>query len=476
MESRTRRAVAVAAGVLDRVGVIEEDRFRPTMGLAWPRIVTGFAIMSKQVADLAMVGWAVGTAAVAGLAFAYAYWQVAKYLSIGLAGGTISLVSQNYGGGASERAELVVKQSSVAAVAMAVPIVAAYVLFAEPLIAVFGGEAESIRHGAVYLVVVAPALLFEFQNLIASRTYAAVGDTYTPMVVRAGGGIANIALSGAFIFGLGLGVAGAALGTAIATAVVTVALAWGMVGRSYGGGRLAPCPVRFRFSGPYLDAELSRQLVAVSAPLMGRRLAQMAVVFPLLWIAAAFGPVVVAAFEVGRRVRDLINSFNWGLSIASSTLVGQHLGAGAEREAEGYGADIIRLTTVLYLLVGLAVIALATPIARVFVSTPTEVDRAATFVQVAAISAVAMGVDGAATGALRGAGDTRWPFVASLVGRYAVALPVAALGLVTPLAVVGLYLALFLETLVPAAINLWRFRSNRWKAVSREYRPTTDPG
>jgi Na+-driven multidrug efflux pump len=77
---------------------------------------------------------------------------------------------------------------------------------------------------------------------------------------------------------------------------------------------------------------------------------------------------------------------------------------------------------------------------------------------------------------LLGAGDTRWPFVASLLGRYAFALPAAALGLVTPLGVGGLYLALFLETSVPGGINYWLFHSGRWKAVSRRYRPSSDAG
>jgi glucosamine--fructose-6-phosphate aminotransferase (isomerizing) len=53
-----------------------------------------------------------------------------------------------------------------------------------------------------------------------------------------------------------------------------------------------------------------------------------------------------------------------------------------------------------------------------------------------------LGIDGSATGVLRGAGDTTCPFSASLVGRYGFALPVALLAtVVTPLGVVGLYLA-----------------------------------
>jgi len=60
---------------LDRLGIIDTERFRPTLDLAWPRVVTGFAIMSKQTADLAMVGIAVGTAGTAGLAFALGYTE-----------------------------------------------------------------------------------------------------------------------------------------------------------------------------------------------------------------------------------------------------------------------------------------------------------------------------------------------------------------------------------------------------------------
>jgi Na+-driven multidrug efflux pump len=97
----------------------------------------------------------------------------------------------------------------------------------------------------------------------------------------------------------------------------------------------------------------------------------------------------------------------------------------------------------------------------------------AQFVRVAAVSVVALGVDGSITGALRGAGDTRIPFVAALAGLYLVALPLAWLGTVVPtLGIGGLLLALLAETAVPMVVNLRRFRSNRWKVVSRDYRPS----
>ncbi|MFB6168823.1 MAG: MATE family efflux transporter [Haloferacaceae archaeon] len=462
---------AAIARLLARTGVIDERRLRATVDLAWPRVVTGVAIMSKRVVDLALVGFVLGSTAVAGVTVASAYWVLAKFAAIGLAGGTVSLVSQNYGGGDTDRAARVVTTSVLVAVLLSLPTTAAYVVAAEPLVALLGADAATVRFGSAYLAVVAPGLVFEFLNLIASRTYAGVGDTVTPMAVRAGGAATNIVLSGLFVLGLGMGVVGAALGTALATALVTAVFAWGMTGRSYAGRGASPVPLSA--DGLRLDRGLVGQVVRVASPLAARRVAQGLVVFPLLALAAAFGPVAVAAVGVARQVRALLNSFSWGFSIAASTLVGQALGRADESEAEAFGRGITRLSVVVFVVVAVVVVALAEPVASVFVA-PAEVALTGAFVAVAAVSVVPMGVDGSLTGTLRGAGDTRVPFAATLVGLYLGALPVAWLGTVTALGVAGLQAAFLVETVVPMAINFRRFRTNRWKAVSRAYRPDAD--
>lgn len=455
------------ARALDRFAVIEEHRVGPTVDLAWPRIVTGFARTSQQTVDLAMVGIVLGPPALAGLAFAYAYWQIGNLLSVGLAGGTISLVSQNVGAERTDRADLVLKQSVWLGLAIALPLMGLYAGFTRELIELLGGNPAAVSYGAAYLQVLVPALCFEFLNKIASRTFAGVGDTLTPMVIRAGGAGANVVFNAVLIFGFGMGVVGAALGTLVATVLVTLVFAWGLLGRSYPGRE--PVPVLFRLRGPHWDTGIARQLVRVSTPLMFRSLAKSVVIFPLLAVASTFGSVPVAAFEIGRRVRGVINSLGWGFSIAASTLVGQHLGAGDEAEAEAYGRDIIRFSLVAYILLAVVVVAFAPRIARLFVDDPATVSLAATFIRIAAVSVVGLGIDGSATGVLRGAGDTRWPFYATLVGLYVFALPVAYVGVVTTVGIAALYAALLVETLVPAVLTFYRFRTNRWKSVSRAF-------
>ncbi len=399
------------ATMLDRAGIINQNRLRATVNLAWPRIITGFAIMSKRTVDLAIVGIAVGI------------------------------------------------------------IVPVFVVAATDLIALVEGNPAVVSLGAAYLAVVAPGLLFEGINMIGSRTYAGVGDTVTPMLFRATGGVLNIILSAVLVFGTGLGVVGAALGTTIATAVVAVAFGWGLTGRN--DDSWTACPISLDQTAS-LEWDLTREVIEVSTPLIARRVAQGMVVFPLLAIASTFGPVTVAAVGVARQIRELLNSFTWGFSIASSTLVGQALGGGNESLATDYGREITLLSFIIYLGATTIVIALARPIANVFVGVDA-VALTATFVSIAAFSAIATGIDGSVTGALRGAGDTRIPFVTTLIGLYVVALPIAWIGTVTSLGATALLGALLAEKVIPMILNGARFRTGTWKRISRSYRPGPDP-
>ena len=451
---------------LARAGVIDARRAERTVSLAWPRVVTGIARLSQRVVDFAMVGTAVGPAALAGLAFALAYWQVGNVVSIGVSGGTISQVSHRFGAGDEAATDRAVKQGLLLALAISLPLAAVLVALPGELVGLLGGDPTTTAYGAAYLQVAAVALPFEFANKVSSRALVGADDARTPMVVRGLGAVANVAFNAAFVFGLGMGVVGAALGTVIATALVTAGFAWGsLAGRLPGTGAF---PIVLSVSGPYYDPADMRELVTISLPLIGRRLAGILVVFPLLAIAATFGPVVVAAFEVSRQIRALINAPNWGFSLAASSLVGQSLGGGDRAEALAYGRDVLRFAVVVFVVVSATVLVLARPVADVFVDGAATLDRTVPFVRVAAASAVAFGIDGAATGVLRGSGDTRWPFYGKLLGLYGAALPIAYLAVASPFGVVGpfgiaaLYAALFAETAVPAVVTYYRYRTGAW--------------
>ena len=456
---------------MSRLGLIERERVVETTRLAWPRIVTGLARMSKGAVDIAMVGTAVGSTAIAGVGFASPFWAVSWIVGAGVAGGCIALVSQCFGANAYDELELAVRSSVVLVLSLALPVAVVFFGFSEELISLLTADPEAIGYGSRYLELVAFGLPFGALNFVGSRVLVGADDAYTAMQIRAAGSVVNIVLNAVLIFWVGLGVAGAALGTVLASVIVTLVFATGLVTGNL--PVIGEFPVQIDPRGTYTDAETLRDLVKIGLPLGARNLAWNAAQYPMLAILALYGGEVVAGYVIARRIWGLLNTPGWGFGMASTSLVGQELGTSNEEAAELYGRDIVRFALGTYLLTSGAVALFAGPIVRLFVNDPTDpaVPVAVTLVYVSCIAVPFQGIAGSAAGPLNASGDTRVPFISRLVGMFCVGLPLAYLGTATPLGIWGVYLAVVSESFFPAAINYWRFTTGKWKQVSRQYRP-----
>ena len=474
---------------LARLGLIDEHRARRTTELAWPRIVTGLARMSKNAVDVAMVGVAVGSAAIAGVGFAGPFYGLAFSVGSGIAAGTIALVSQRYGAEAYEELGLAIRASTALVIIISLPIVAVFWTYSTELISLLTDNEAAIREGSAYLQIVSLAVPLAGLNLVGSRAMVGCDDSWIEMLVRAGGAVANIVLNAILIFGFGLGVEGAAMGTVLSNLFVTAAFAIGLA-----RGRLpgVPFPVQVDPRGTYLDLETFRQIIEIGLPVIGRNTTWTAAEFPMLAIVNIFGQDVVAAYVIARRIWGLMNTPGWGFGLASSSLVGQNLGTGDEATAEQYGREIIRHSVAVYAVSAIIVAVFAEPIVHAFVDDPTElsIPVAVALVYTACLAVLLQGVSGAASGPLDASGDTRWPFYSQVIGMFGVAIPLTYLGAaglsipafgpfpgfsLAPLGIGMLYLSFIAETAVPAAINYWRFTTGKWKAISREYRPDSAP-
>jgi len=466
------RLVVLAVGLLlARLGVIDRHRVVRTTDLAWPRIVTGIARMSKNAVDVAMVGVAIGTSAVAGVGFAGPFWGIAFAIGGGAAGGTIALVSQRYGAESFGELGDAVRAGVLLVVVASLPVTAVFYFVPHELISLLSSNERAIAYGADYLRIVGFGVPFAGLNLVASRVLVGCDDAYTAMQLRAGGAVANVVLNAGFIFGVGWGVEGAALGTVFSNLAVTTAFALGIA-----RGRLpvlGAFPVTIDPFGSYLSREMLSDLVEIGLAVGARNLVWVAAEFPMLFVLDIFGETTVAAFVIARRIWGIMNTPGWGFGLASSSLVGQALGSEDPAEAEAYARDIIRFSVGTYLVSAGLVAVVAPDIVALFVEDPTgpEVPIAVDLVYAACVAGVLQGVSGGAAGPLDAAGDTTVPFASQFVGMFLVAIPLAYLGATTALGLWGLYLAFFAETSIPASINYWRFRSGRWKRISEAYRP-----
>jgi len=470
------RIVLLTVGrLLSRLGLIEAERVDRAVDLSWPRIVTGLARMSKSTADVAMVGIALGSQAIAGIGYAAPFWGLAFALGGGVAGGTIGMVSQRFGAEAYDELARSVTASALLTAVITIPVGALFVLVPGRLVDLIGSGQQATSYGTDYLRIVGLGVPFAALNLVGSRALVGADDAWSPMILRGGGAIVNIVLNAVLLFGLQMGVVGAAIGTVVANVLVFAAF---VVGLPRGGLPGVPFPIHIPLHRPLLDRDLLSDLVDMATPLVATNLARNGSQFPKTAIVAMFGPNVVAAYVVAMRVRALMDTPNWGFSLASSSLVGQALGEGEERLADLWARDVLRLSMTVYVLIAAGVFVLARPISRVFVEEPAILPLVTVFVAVAAVSVVFSGVNGGATGPLRASGDTRWPLYSQLVGMYAVAIPMAYLGTASGLGLgrPALYAAIVLEMAVPAAITYYRYQTGTWKIVSRGFRPDAAAG
>jgi putative MATE family efflux protein len=475
---------------LARLGLIDRARAIKTTELAWPRVLTGIARMSKNAVDVAMVGVAVGTTGVAGVGFASPFWGFAFAIGGGVAGGTIAMVSQRYGAEAWDELGRAVRSSTLLVILLTVPLSVTFWLLPEVLLSVLTSNEAAMEQGATYLQIVGLGIPFAGLNLVGSRILVGTDDAYTAMQLRGGGAIANIVLNGIFIFGLGWGVAGAALGTVLSNIVVVAAFVLGLL-----FGRLpivGTFPVQISPWGTWADPEMVRDLVEIGTPVGLRNLVWVAAEFPMLGILDIFGENTVAGWVIARRIWGVMNTPGWGFGLAASSLVGQALGQNDEREAEAYGRDIIRFSVATYIVSALLVALFAEQIVLLFAADPTspEIPIARNLVYAASFAVVFQGVATASAGPLDASGDTRITFLSQFLGMFCVSIPLAYLGAaglsipavslfgltfggvtIPALGLWGLYLAYVAETAVPAAINYWRFRTDKWKQISEAYRP-----
>jgi putative MATE family efflux protein len=473
-DGRAARVLLAFPRLLARLALVDRRKGEEAFDLAVPAMVTGGLRVLLRFADFLMVSLAVGSAGLAALEFGFLYFFVGFGLSLALTSGTISVVSRLKGADRHDRADLAVKQSLWLSLSLALPLTAASWLYAEPMVGLLTDDPEVVELGAVYLRILMLSTAFRFWSMAAARALAGAGDTRTPMYVRLVTLPTNVGLNAVLVFGLlgapALGVAGAAIGTAVANALAGVVFLVVFV-----SGRWS---VSLPVTGQQFDPGIVREIVRVAAPLAGTRLAQTFSRFPFLFVLGTLGTEVVAAYAVGRRVILLAMMPAWGYSTAASTLVGQAVGADERAEARTYGFETLRIALVTQLLLAVALVAFAEPIAATFGDTGS---LTVTFVRVFGLSVAGFSIARSMKGALRGAGDTRWPFYGAVAGAWFLRLPVAllalpagavALPLVGPLpglglGVVAVFVAILGDTYLRAAVNYLRFRSGAWWRIAR---------
>lgn len=461
MDGESASSVSIPAVGQRKASVSRQELVQAVWQLAWPVIVTLLLESLVGLVDTLMVG-RLGANAVAAVGVGA---QILNSLSIAMTAvgtGTLALVARSIGAGQRDFAERVVAQSLLAAFVLSCACIVPVVVFADTVVGWFGVEPRVRELGTWFTRMVMFSIPQSAALFVIGSALRAAGDTRTPLWIGALVNVINVVGNYVLIFGaLGLpalGVRGSALATVIA---FTVGMVFGLALLFRGRLTLRLEPHHFT-----LDFALIRRVLRIGYPAATEQLLMQVGFFLYLVFAARYGTSAVAAYFIGVRILALSFLPGYGFAAAAAALVGQNLGARQPSLARRSGWESNRLAVYLMSACGVAIIALARPIASAFVDDPAVIQDTVLFIWALGISQPFMAVDFTLGGALRGAGDTRFPLVAVFVGFYGCRLGCAYLASqVFHLELQWLWFSLVGDYIARAALKTWRFRGDRWQKI-----------
>lgn len=401
------------------------------------------------LSDTAIVGH-LGTPQLAGLAVAAAILVTGYSAFIFLAYGTTAAVARLIGAGDRREAAAQAVQGVWLAVAVSVPVTAAGLALAGPLVRGFGASGDAAGYAETYLRVSAlgvPAVLM---------TYAAVGwlrgrqDTRTPLLVAVVSALVNLLLEVVLIYGLGYGVG--------ASAASTVAVQWGAVAVYLLGmarqSRALAVPLRpaVRTVG---------RLARVGLDLLVRTIALRVAFTAATAVAARLGSAQVGAHQIAFELWSALALALDAVAIAAQALVGRLLGAGDLVAARAVTRRMVELGLAFGMLVGLVLLGLRGVLPHVFTDDPLVAHLASFVLLFAAVLQPVNAVVFVLDGVLMGAGDMRYLAV-SMVAAAVLFLAAAAVLVATGAGLGWLWTALGGLMLARLALLTARVRTDHW--------------
>ncbi len=434
--------------------------------LAAPIVVAQLGLMAMGLVDVAILGRS-SSVELAGAALGRSTGWAANAIALGLASALDPLAAQAVGAREEARAWAALVGTLRACALAWVPTFALAVL-ATLAFPALGIEAAVADRARAFLLAWAPSAL-GFVEFTALRTFLNAHGTTRPAVVASLlANVVNALVCTALVRGdpalvaLGLppvglpalGATGAGLASSIGAVVLCLAMVPAILRR------------RPRPGGPQPDPVPVRRVVRLGLPLGLQMLAEMGAFALVSVLAGRLGARVVSAHQIALGLASFTFMGALGVSGATAVRVGHAVGAGRSPRRSGLvgialGGSIMSIGAVAFALAPRGLL-------RLFTDDAEVIEIGVPLLGLAALFQLFDGVQVAASGALRGAGDVRVPFLVNVAVYWGFALPVAlVLGFHFGLGARGLWAGLTLGLMSAAAVLLARFLHLTRRQVAR---------
>lgn len=434
------------------------------LNISWPAFIELVMSTLFGMVDMVMVGQ-LGPAAIAAVGLTNQPFMLLLSVFAALNVGTTTLVAWNIGARNLKEARSVSRQSLICAFVLGLIISILGFITARKIITFMGAKADTINDATLYFQIVSAGLIFQTITMCITASLRGVGETRIPMMYNVGANLLNVFGNYVLIYGkLGFpmwGVAGAAASTTFSRLVACLAGLY-VIFLSRKSKILLSIKDDYR-----PDWNILKQIFTIGIPSALEQFFLQSGLMLFAKTVSGLGTSIYAAHQIGLNINGLTFSPSQAFSVAATTLVGQSLGARNIKKAEKYANLIHHIGMGVACFIGFMFILFSHYITRIYTSDFTVAAMAGTVLKIMALAQPGQSTQLILAGALRGAGDTIYPLIASFSGIWIFRVIVAYVFVyIFHWGLIGAWVAMVLDQYTRSAIIYLRFISGKWKTAN----------
>lgn len=437
---------------------------RPLLWLVWPVLIEQVLVMLVGFSDTLLAGHYLSESHLAAMTvMSYALWTLTNLFAV-VSIGAVAMTARFVGANDWPLANRVTQQSFLLGAVLALVFSTAGLLWSSEFASILQLQGEPAELATRYLKILMPVVPLMMLEAVGIGCLRGAGDMLTGLATMILVNIVNICVAWSLCAGLGpfpeLGWDGLAIGTACGHAVGGLipfgVLLWGRRG------------LRLQFSKLWPDWDLMRRILRIGLPGGIDVLAVVSCQLLFISLVNRLTTDEVAAHGVAIRIESLAYLPGYAFQVAAATLVGQFLGARDQRRAARSVVVACCTSGSMLTFAGLVLFFGGSTLVHWFVSDAQTgvLEIAPHLLKIVAFAMPPLALVQVLTGALRGAGDTRWPLIFTFIGFLGVRIPLAyALLFYWHTGVTGAWYALVADIVVRCVLIGGRFMHGGWKRV-----------
>lgn len=447
---------------IEQNDILNGNIIKGMLKLAFPLMVLNIINSFYSIVDTFWVG-RIGELSVGAVSLISPITSCGAAFASGLSAAAMSLIAISIGANEPDKANNIATHLIKLCIVLGLGIGCCCVAFARPILDWLETPSDIYNESYWYLMGIALDFLFLFVLNIFQAIRQSSGDSKTGVKINATAAFLNMILDPILMFGLDLGILGAALATTLSKALVTPIAIYILMNEKI--------LVRVNFKKYPISLPVMKQIVTVGIPAsIGSFLSSFGFVMMNKSIVS-YGAIAISAYGIGSKIANLSYIPLNSLGGALTPFIGQNLGANNEARTRECFKKAMVLSVVTAIIITITGFMSIKYCVLLFVSNASNelLAMASEYAYYSIGTSIFMGWFNNLSAVFNGAGKTKYTLFLSTFRLWGLRLPMIALfGMFTNLGPTGIWWSMVLSNLVTCLIGQSMYLLLPWSKLKLE--------